>query len=153
MVPAVRCVLETLPSRRASGNVFGRPDGRMVARSTMEDAWYRTLRASGVRRIRLYDLRHTFASLLIAAGKNPPYIARQMGHHSAGFTLDTYGHLMEHIPARPVEWIDELVFPEGFAAALNCTCWALYRVQTCTIRCKSPDAVDPWKIWLSVAWR
>ena len=91
----------------------------MLARSTMEDAWYRTLRASGVRRIRLYDLRHTFASLLIAAGKNPPYIARQMGHHSAGFTLDTYGHLMEHIPACPVEWIDELVFPEGFAAALK----------------------------------
>jgi len=34
-------------------------------------------------------LRHTFASLLIAAGKNPLYIARQLGHYSAGFTLDT----------------------------------------------------------------
>ena len=38
---------------------------------------------------------------------------------SAGFTLDTYGHLMESVPRRQVEWIDEIVFPEGFAAALN----------------------------------
>jgi integrase-like protein len=85
----------------------------------MHDAWYRTLDRAQVRRIRPYDLRHTFASLMIAAGKNPLYIARQMGHHSAGFTLDTYGHLMDQVQARQVEWIDEIVFPEGFAAALN----------------------------------
>jgi hypothetical protein len=84
----------------------------------MGEAWARTLRAANVRRIRPYDLRHTFASLLIAAGKNPLYIARQMGHYSAGFTLDTYGYLMESLPKRQVEWIDELVFPEGFEAAL-----------------------------------
>jgi len=52
-------------------------------------------------------------------GKNPLYVARQMGHYSAGFTLDTYGHLMESVPKRQVEWIDELVFPEGWEAALN----------------------------------
>jgi hypothetical protein len=42
-----------------------------------------------------------------------------MGRYSAGFTLDTYGHLMEALPKRQVEWIDEIVFPEGFVAALN----------------------------------
>jgi integrase len=118
MVPAVRAVLETLPSRQANGVVFPRADGRMFSRSTMEDAWRRTLEMANVRRIRPYDLRHTFASLLIAAGKNPLYIAKQMGHHSAGFTLDTYGHLMESISQRQVEWIDEIVFPEGYEAAL-----------------------------------
>ena len=85
----------------------------------MHDAWYRTIEAAGVRRIKPYDLRHTYASLLIAAGKNPLYIARQMGHYSAGFTLDTYGHLMESLPKRQVEWIDEIVFPEGYEAALK----------------------------------
>lgn len=77
-----------------------------------------------MRKLRPYDLRHTFASLLIAAGKNPLYIARQMGHHSAGFTLDTYGHLMESLPRQEVEWIDEMVFPEGLA---GCTQTALGR--------------------------
>ena len=38
---------------------------------------------------------------------------------SAGFTLDTYGHLMEALPRRQVEFIDELVFPEGWEAALK----------------------------------
>lgn len=42
-----------------------------------------------------------------------------MGHYSAGFTLDTYGHLMESRSKQQVEWIDELVFPEGFTVALN----------------------------------
>src|SRR5262249_16884421 len=78
-----------------------------------------TLEKAGVRRIRPYDLRHTFASLLIAAGKNPLYVARQMGHYSAGFTLDTYGHLMDSVPRVQVGWIGEMGFPEGFAAALN----------------------------------
>ncbi|HEV2358841.1 MAG TPA: tyrosine-type recombinase/integrase, partial [bacterium] len=119
MVPTVRRVLETLPSRIAGGLVFPRTDGRIFSRDTMYEAWQRTHRVTGVRPIRPYDLRHMFASLLIAAGKNPLHIARQMGHYSAGFTLDTYGHLMESIPKRQVEWIDELVFPEGFEAALN----------------------------------
>jgi hypothetical protein len=41
------------------------------------------------------------------------------GHHSAGFTLDTYGHLMDALPKRRVEWIDELVVPAGFATVLK----------------------------------
>ena len=85
----------------------------------MKRAWQRTIKATGVRRIRPYDLRHTFASLLITAGRNPLYIARQMGHYSAGFTLDTYGHLMEALSRYQAEWIDELVFPEGWEAALK----------------------------------
>jgi len=39
-----------------------------------------------------------------------------MGHHNPGFTLNVYGHLMEELPRRQAEWIDELVFPEGFEA-------------------------------------
>jgi hypothetical protein len=42
-----------------------------------------------------------------------------MGRYSAGFTLETYGHLMDAPPRRQVEFIDELVFPEGWDAALK----------------------------------
>lgn len=41
-----------------------------------------------------------------------------MGHYSAGFTFSVYGHLMEELPRRQVEWIDELVYPEGPLASL-----------------------------------
>ena len=117
MVPTVRQVLESLPARE--GLVYSRADGRNFSRDTMHAAGRQTLEKAGVRRIRPYDLRNTFASLLVAARKNPLYIARQMGHYSAGFTLDTYGHLLESVPRRQVEWIDEIVFPKGLAAALN----------------------------------
>jgi len=118
MVPTVRRVLETLPGRGTVGLVFLGVRGGVFPRSPWRRAWDATILAAKVRRIRPYDLRHTFASLLIAAGKNPLYVARQMGHYSAGFTLDTYGHLMEALPRGQVEFIDELVFPEGWDAAL-----------------------------------
>lgn len=119
IVPTVRQALEVLSSRAVGGLVFPRTDGAIFSRDTMRQVWVRTINAASVRPLRPYDLRHTYASLLTAAGKNPLYVTRQMGHYSAGFTLDTYGHLIELLPKRQVEWIDELVFPEGYAVALN----------------------------------
>jgi integrase len=43
---------------------------------------------------RPYDLRHSFASLLLAEGKSVHYVARQLGH-SPALTLSTYGHLFD----------------------------------------------------------
>jgi len=109
----------------------------------MRRAWVATIDAAKVRCLRPYDLRHTYASLLIAAGKNPLYIARQMGHYSAGFTLDTYGHLMESIPRRPVEWIDELVFPEGFEAALKLHLYGALRDADACSPVQQPEWLEP----------
>ncbi len=104
---------------------------------------YRDALAAKVRRIRPYDFRHTFASLLIAAGKDPLYIARQMGHYSAGFTLDTYGHLMEALPRRQVEFIDELVFPEGWEAALKLHLYGALPGATACSPVQSPKELEP----------
>ena len=41
----------------------------------------------------MYDLRHFYASGLIAAGCDPVTVQRAMGHASASFTLNTYAHL------------------------------------------------------------
>ena len=43
---------------------------------------------------RFHTLRHTCAAMLIDAGASPLRLQRCMGHHSAAFTLDTYGHLL-----------------------------------------------------------
>ncbi|WP_373291221.1 tyrosine-type recombinase/integrase [Pilimelia anulata] len=42
---------------------------------------------------RLHTLRHTFASMLIAAGENPKAIQTWLGHATISETFDTYGHL------------------------------------------------------------
>ena len=52
------------------------------------------LRRAGLRRIRFHDLRHTCASLLLAAGVGIKHVQAQLGHASAKMTLDVYGHLM-----------------------------------------------------------
>ncbi len=50
---------------------------------------------AGVPWARFHTLRHTCAALLIEAGASPLRLQRWMGHHSAAFTLDHYGHLID----------------------------------------------------------
>ena len=119
MAPSVRQTLLALQKSAAGPLVFSSEKGGPVPPSVLARAFHGTIKRAQISRIRFHDLRHTYASLLIAAGKHPKYISAQMGHHSAAFTLDTYGHLMDRLPVRPVEWIDDLVFPEGAVAALN----------------------------------
>ena len=55
-----------------------------------DEAW----KAAGLDRITLHECRHTFASLMIAAGVNAKALSTYMGHANIGITLDRYGHLM-----------------------------------------------------------
>ena len=48
----------------------------------------------GSAKIRLHDLRHFHASILIQGGSSPVMISQRLGHSSPSMTLDTYGHLM-----------------------------------------------------------
>jgi len=51
------------------------------------------LERAGLRKIRFHDLRHTYASLCIAAGMDPKALQQAMGHSSITVTMDTYAHL------------------------------------------------------------
>lgn len=55
-----------------------------------DNAW----EAAGLERITLHECRHTFASLMIAAGVNAKALQTFMGHANISITLDRYGHLM-----------------------------------------------------------
>jgi integrase len=69
--------------------------------------WYlrRTINTVTPKRIRLHDLRHTYATLRIAKGDNILDVSKQLGHHKAAFTLDQYGHWM---PGEHKSQVDEL---------------------------------------------
>jgi integrase len=49
--------------------------------------------AAGLRRIRLHDLRHTCASLLLAQGHSPRVVMEILGHSSMDVTMNIYGHV------------------------------------------------------------
>ena len=46
--------------------------------------------ASGVRKIRLHDVRHTHGTLLIKAGVPVKVVSERLGHGNPAFTIDTY---------------------------------------------------------------
>ncbi len=51
-----------------------------------------TLKKAGLRRIRFHDLRHTYASLLLAQGEPVTYVSNQLGHSNPQITLSVYAH-------------------------------------------------------------
>jgi integrase len=53
------------------------------------------LKKASIQAIRWHDLRHTFASLLIAGGANVIFVSRQLGHSSSQITLGVYAHLFD----------------------------------------------------------
>jgi integrase len=81
--------------RMAAGDglVFGRTDGTPFATSTISKRANEAWRDARLRPITLHECRHTFASLMIAAGVNPKALQTFMGHSSITVTLDRYGHL------------------------------------------------------------
>jgi integrase len=70
--------------------------------------WPKLLDKAGLRTIRIHDLRHTFASLLIQNRESLAYVKEQMGHHSIRVTVDTYGHLMPGGNKAAVDRLDAL---------------------------------------------
>jgi integrase len=50
---------------------------------------------AGIPRVGFHAFRHTCASLLIERGLSPLRVQRWIGHHSAAYTLDIYGHLID----------------------------------------------------------
>jgi integrase len=69
--------------------------------------WPKLLAKAGLRKIRIHDLRHTYASLLIAQGESLAYVKDQMGHHSIRVTVDTYGHLVPGGNKAAVDRLDD----------------------------------------------
>jgi integrase len=79
-------------------------DGSEMSEGAFQDwrdgIWTAALKAAGVAYQRPYDLRHSFASLLLHEGRSVIYVARQLGH-GADLTLKTYGHVIGELEDAP----------------------------------------------------
>lgn len=71
-------------------------------------AFSRALAAAGVAAARPYDLRHSFASLLLHEGRSVIDVARQLGH-GAALTLGTYGHVIAELEDAPRQSAESLI--------------------------------------------
>ncbi len=74
--------------------VFSKPDGRPLDPSTITHTFKRIIKKAGLPSLRLHDLRHTHASLMLKQHVHPKIVSERLGHSSIGITLDTYSHVM-----------------------------------------------------------
>ena len=76
-----------------------------ITKYYLEHEMQRGIKESGVKRIRVHDLRHSHASLLVELGFQPLAIAERLGHEKIETTLNTYSHLY---PNKQAELADRL---------------------------------------------
>ena len=74
--------------------VFSRMDGTPLPPITVNHAFGSMKRKAGLSGIRLHDLRHTHATLLMKQGVNPKIVQERLGHSSIAVTMDIYSHVM-----------------------------------------------------------
>jgi integrase len=65
------------------------------------------LKKAGLPAIRLHDLRHTCATILLMAGKHPKFVQELLRHASISITLDTYSHVIESMDGGLANVMDE----------------------------------------------
>lgn len=65
--------------------------------------------------VRLYDLRHSMATLALAAGIHPKVVSERLGHATTKLTLDTYSHVTPHMQEQAGEQLASLIYGAGSA--------------------------------------
>ena len=93
------------------GPVFPARRGGFLRRPNVyRRAFLPLVEAAGVPRIRVYDLRHTTATLLLQAGVNVKVVSERLGHTDIRMTLDTYAKVLPNMQTLAAECFDRL-FP------------------------------------------
>jgi integrase len=95
---------------------FTSKQGNYLNATLVRKAFWDVLDKSKLRRFRFHDLRHSFASALIANGEPLAYVKDQMGHSSIQITVDVYGHLEPGANREAVNRLDDPLWNSGKSA-------------------------------------
>ena len=79
----------------------------------MTKVFGRLVKAAGLRQIRLHDLPHGAASLMVAGGADGDDVAKRLAHSSIRVTADTYSHLLEGAGRSAADAAEDLVRPRA----------------------------------------
>jgi len=91
--------------------VFANGDGDPVTLDRLRRQFQAVLKAADLpESIRVYDLRHTCATLLLVAGENPKVVSERLGHSSVKITLDTYSHVLPTMQQGAAEKLEKACF-------------------------------------------
>jgi integrase len=104
------------------GKPVGRAEGQPLdTKNFYGRVFLKACDKAGIRRRRLHDTRHTFASILLMAGESPAYVKEQLGHSSIKMTVDIYGHWIPGANRQAVNRLPSLSMPAISDAATPAT--------------------------------
>ena len=95
-------------SLNADDFVFIRLDGSPINPSAVTLAFKRIIKRAGLRDIRIHDLRHTHATLMLKAGEHPKVVSERLGHANISITLDIYSHVLPGMQEAAAERFDRI---------------------------------------------
>ena len=101
--------LQTGPLWEDSGLVFTNQAGGHLARTTVYHHFKRVAASIGMPDARFHDLRHTYAVSSLEAGDDVKTVQENLGHATASFTLDVYGHVSERMKQESANRMEQLI--------------------------------------------
>lgn len=99
--------IKDCPDLTNQGFIFG--GKKPISQTSLERYKNKKCKEAGVRQIRIHDLRHSHASLLINMGITPLFISERLGHRDVSTTLDVYSHLFPSNQREIVNKLDALI--------------------------------------------
>ncbi|MFC1861257.1 tyrosine-type recombinase/integrase [Chloroflexota bacterium] len=88
--------------------VFIGLNGRPLNPDTVTHAFAKVVKKAGLKSIRMHDLRHTHATLMLMAGIHPKIVSERLGHTSISVTLDIYSHVLQGLQEAAAEKFDRI---------------------------------------------
>ena len=101
------------------GFVFAKVDGSPLNARTVSSSFHSLVRKEGLPRIRLHDLRHTHATLMLQANVHPKVVSERLGHANISITLDVYSHVLPGMQKAAAEAFDRIL--DGAEAQHTCS--------------------------------
>jgi len=89
--------------------VFTDELGKYISRETIYSNYKRIAKKLGFGEKRFHDLRHTYAVVALQSGDDVKTVQENLGHHTAAFTLDVYGHVSERMKRESSERMEDFI--------------------------------------------
>jgi integrase len=90
------------------GLVFATKIGRPLEGGHVNERFHRAIATAGLPDLRVHDLRHTAATLLLTRGVHPKVVQEMLGHTTITLTLDTYSHVAPALHAEVARYMEAL---------------------------------------------
>jgi len=101
------------PRWQDSGLVFTWPDGRPIHPHRFSKWFEQHTRAASLPKIRLHDVRHSYATAALAAGVPAKVVSERLGHANIAITMDTYGHVLPGLDAQAAGTVARLILGDA----------------------------------------